>query len=182
VVSQFPQGRLIVVPGVGHSVLTADFSYCSQRATRQWILGTLEAPIQAACPRVPPLVKILGAFPAKPAKPTAKSTLALASKTVREAEATWLQLLFSSVSFTPRGIYGGKLANTKNGDAFILTKYALAPGVFVSGKITFVDIGPPSTYKGTIRVSGPAATAGTLKFTKNSVSGKLGGHPVKGTY
>jgi hypothetical protein len=52
----------------------------------------------------------------------------------------------------------------------------------VSGKITFVDIGPPSTYKGTIKVSGPAATAGTLKFTKNSVSGKLGGHSVKGTY
>ena len=64
VISQFPQGRLIVVPGVGHSVLTADFSYCSQRATRQWILGTLEAPTQAACPRVPPLVKILGVFPA----------------------------------------------------------------------------------------------------------------------
>ena len=84
---------------------------------------------------MPPLVKILGAFPANAAKPTAKSTLALASKTVREAEATWLQLLFSSVSFTPRGLYGGKLANTKNGDGFTLTKYALAPGVFVSGKI-----------------------------------------------
>jgi hypothetical protein len=182
VISQFPQGRLIVVPGVGHSVLTADFSYCSQRAARQWILGTLDAPIQAACPRVPPLVKILGAFPAKPVKPTAKSTLALASKTVREAEATWLQLLFSSVSFTPRGVYGGKLANTKKGDGFVLTKYAITPGVFVTGKITFVDIGPPSTYKGTIKVSGPAATAGTLKFTKNSVSGKLGGQSVKGTY
>jgi pimeloyl-ACP methyl ester carboxylesterase len=183
VLTQFPQGRLIVVPGVGHSVLTADFSYCSQRATRQWILGTLDAPIQAVCPRVPPLVKILGAFPPKPGKkPTAKSTLALASKTLREAEATWLQLLFSSVSFTPRGVYGGKLVNTKSGDGFVLTKYAIAPGVLLSGKVTFVDVGPPSIYKGTVKVSGLAAAAGTLTISKNSLSGKLGGHPIKGTY
>jgi hypothetical protein len=132
---------------------------------------------------VPPLVKILGAFPAKPSKrPTTKSTLTVASKTMREAEATWLQLLFSSVSFTPRGVYGGKLVNTKTGDGFILTKYAIAPGVFLTGKVMFVALGPPSTYKGTVKVSGPAAATGTLKFSKNSVSGKLGGRSVKASY
>jgi hypothetical protein len=182
VISQFPQGRLLVVPGVGHSVLTTDFSFCSQRAVRAWILGTLVAPTQAQCPRVPPLVKILGAFPGKPAKRTAQSTLAAATKTMREAQATWLQLLFSTTNFTPRGLYGGKLVNTKNGDGFNLTRYSVAPGVLLTGKITFVDLGPPTTYKGTVKVSGPAAVAGTLRFTKNSVSGTLGGRRVKASY
>jgi pimeloyl-ACP methyl ester carboxylesterase len=182
VISQFPQGRLLVVPGVGHSVLTTDFSFCSQRAVRAWILGTLVAPTQAQCPRVQPIVKILGAFPRKPAKRTVQATLAAASKTLREAEATWLQLLFSSTNFTPRGLYGGKLVGTSNGDGFTLTRYSLAPGVVVTGKITFVDIGPPTTYKGTLKVSGPAAVAGTLKFSKNSVTGTLGGRKVRGSY
>jgi pimeloyl-ACP methyl ester carboxylesterase len=182
VVAQFPQGRLLVVPGVGHSVLTADFSYCSQRAVRSWILGTLVAPTQAACPRVPPLVKILSAFPRRPAKPTVKSTLAVATRAVREAQATWLQLLFSSAEFAPRGLYGGKLVSTKSGNGFTLTRYSIAPGVLVSGKLTLVDIGPPSTYRGTVRVSGSAVVAGTLRFSKNSVTGTLGGKRVKGKY
>jgi pimeloyl-ACP methyl ester carboxylesterase len=183
VVNQFPQGRLIVVPGVGHSVLSADFSYCSQRAVRAWILGTLQAPVQAACPRVKPLVRTVPTFPSSPAKASAKSTLTIAAKTVREAEATFLQLLFTSEPITPRGLYGGKLTLAKSGAAFTLTKYAVAPGVFVSGKITFVALGPPSTYKGTIKVSGPRALAGSLKITaKGGISGTLGGTSVKGAY
>src|SRR5205823_14227794 len=39
VVSQFPQGRLIEVPGAGHSVPGQGGSVCSQRAVRAWILG-----------------------------------------------------------------------------------------------------------------------------------------------
>jgi hypothetical protein len=183
VVNLFPQGRLIVVPGVGHSVTTADFSYCSQRAVRAWILGQLNAPQQAACPRVQPLVKVVGAFPKQPTKPSTASTLTTVGKTVREAEATFLQLLFSTTEFTPRGLYGGKLVNSKNGDSFTLTKYALAPGVFVSGKVTFVDVGPPSTYKGTLKVSGPRAVAGTVTITaKGAISGTLGGKRVAGKY
>jgi hypothetical protein len=55
--------------------------------------------------------------------------------------------------------------------------------VLVSGKITFVDIGPSSTYKGTIKVSGSAAVAGTLKITKNDkLTGRLGGRTVSATY
>jgi hypothetical protein len=34
VVGRFHQGRLLVVPGVGHSVLGADASFCSQQAVR----------------------------------------------------------------------------------------------------------------------------------------------------
>ena len=54
--------------------------------------------------------------------------------------------------------------------------------MLVTGKITFVNVGPPISYKGTVKISGSAAVAGTLTFSKNSVSGRLGGRPVKGSY
>jgi len=182
VLSSFPQGRLIVVPGVGHSVTSplSDTSACSQNAVRQWILGTLVAPTRAACPRVQPLAKVVGAFPARPTRRSLSSTLVVASKAVRDAEATFFQAAFSSTGFKPRGLYGGTLAITKDG--FKLTRYSIAPGVVVTGNLAIVNIGPPVGWKGTIRVAGPAAVAGTLRFSKDTVTGTLGGHRVKGTY
>ncbi len=182
VVRQFPQGRLIVVPGVGHSVTSplSDTSACSQNVVRQWILGTLVAPTQAMCPRVQPLAKVVGAFPGRPARLSVASTLEVASKTVRDAEATFFAAAFSSTSLKPRGLYGGTLAVTRDG--FRLTRYSLAPGLVVSGNLAVVDIGPPVNWKGTVRVAGSAAVAGTLRFSKNAVTGTLGGRRVNGTY
>ncbi|HEX6662276.1 MAG TPA: alpha/beta fold hydrolase [Gaiellaceae bacterium] len=182
VVREFPQGRLIVVPGVGHSVTSplSDTSACSQSVVRQWILGTLVAPTQAMCPRVQPLAKVVGAFPGRPAHLSAASTLAVASKTVRDAEATFFAAAFSSTTLKPRGLYGGTLTVTKDG--FRLTRYSLAPGLVVSGNLAVVDIGPPVNWKGTVRVAGSAAVAGTLRFSKNAVTGTLGGRRVNGTY
>ena len=48
VAAQFPQGHVLVVPGVGHSVLGADASGCSQRAVRSWMLG---GAVPATCAR-----------------------------------------------------------------------------------------------------------------------------------
>ncbi len=109
-----------------------------------------------------------------------QSTLALAAKTLREAEASWWQLNPPATSL--RGLFGGKLVQLKKGDGFTLARYALAPGVFVTGKVAFADIGPPATFKGTVKVFGPRAVAGTLKLSKKSVSGRLGGRPVKASY
>jgi pimeloyl-ACP methyl ester carboxylesterase len=183
VVNQFPQGKLLVVPGVGHSVTGADVSGCSQNYIRQWILGTLNAPDRAECiKRVKPLAKVLGAFPQRPSR-TAAQTLADVGKTLREAEATSWFGLSSSARFAARGLYGGKLVNAKNGFDFTVTRYSLAPGVLISGTMKFVDIGPPSTYKGTLKVSGSAAVAGTLKIAKNGkIAGTLGGRPVSSRY
>ena len=180
VVSQFPQGRLIEVPGVGHSVTGQDASFCSQRALREWILGTLNAPKLAQCPRVAPVSKVLRAFPQAPKRASVSSTLAVAGRALREAEASWWQLNPPATTF--RGLYGGKVAQLKKGDGFMLTRYALAPGIFVSGKVLFADIGPPSTFKGTVKVFGPRAIAGTLKISMNSLSGRLGGRPAKAAY
>jgi pimeloyl-ACP methyl ester carboxylesterase len=181
VINQFPQGKLLVVPGVGHSVTGADASGCSQNYVRQWMLGTLNAPDRAQCAsRVQPIAKVLNAFPRRPPSRTVAQTLATVGKTLREGEAMFW---FGSGAFTARGLYGGKFVSSRNGNAFTLTRYSLAPGVLVSGKLTFVDIGPPSTYKGTIKVSGSAAVAGTLTVAKTGkVTGRLGGRRVSARY
>jgi TAP-like protein len=180
VVSQFPQGRLIEVPGVGHSVTGQDASFCSQRALREWILGTLDAPKLAQCPRVAPVAKVLRAFPQSARRASVSSTLSIAGRALRDAEAFWWQLNPPATSW--RGLFGGKVAQLKKRDGFRLTRYALAPGVFVSGTVLFADIGPPSTFKGTLKVFGPRAVAGTLRISKNSLSGRLGGRPVRAAY
>jgi pimeloyl-ACP methyl ester carboxylesterase len=178
--ARFPHGKLLVVPGVGHSVTTADFSGCSQNYVRQWILGTLNAPDDAQCAdRVQPLAKLIKVFPKRPAHATSASTLTVVGQTVREAEATWWFFL----PRTARGLYGGKLAGKATSDTFTLTRYAAAPGVLVSGKLKLADVGPPSTFSGTVKVSGSAAVAGTLKIAKNGrITGTLGGRKVSSRY
>jgi hypothetical protein len=126
--------------------------------------------------------KILGAFPRRPAKATVKVTLTDAARTVREAQATWLQLILSSASFAPRGLYGGKLVASQKDLSFSLSRYSTVSGIQVTGKVSFVPGDLPLSYKGTVRVSGSAAIAGTLKFSKSSISGRLGGRVVKGSY
>jgi pimeloyl-ACP methyl ester carboxylesterase len=178
---QFPQGKLLVVPGVGHDVTGQDFSGCAQNYVRSWILGTLNAPKEAECiHRVPPLLKILGAFPRRPAHSVA-ATLAAAGKTLREAEATWFDI--ATPGGVERGLYGGKIKSLKNTTAFTLANYSVAPGVTLTGKISFATLGPPTTYKGTVRVSGPAAVAGKLTITKaGTISGTFGGRHISGRY
>ena len=180
VVDQFPQGKLLIVNGVGHSVIGADVSTCSWGYVRQWILGTLNAPDRAECTqRVLPIAKVVTAFPPRPRR-TTPQTLSTVGKTLREAEATFW---FGAGRFTARGLNGGKLVNANSGNGFTVTRYSLAPGVQISGKVTLVDIGPPSRFRGTVRVTGPAAVAGTLTITKTGkISGRLGGRPVSGRY
>jgi pimeloyl-ACP methyl ester carboxylesterase len=178
VVNQFPHGKLLVVRGVGHSVTGADASLCSQNYVRQWILGTLNAPDRAECQdRVKPIAKVLRVFPRRPARKAAALTLTAVGQTLREAEAIdWFGLPKQA-----SGLFGGKFVTSKNG--FTLARYSDAPGVLVSGKIKFVRVGPPSTYQGTVKVSGSAALAGTLKIAKNGkISGVLGGRKVSGRY
>ena len=101
-------------------------------------------------------------------------------KTLREAEATFW---FGQEGFVARGLFGGRLHNDAGGRTFTLTRYSLAPGVLVTGKVRLADIGPPSTYTGTVKVSGSAAVAGTLKIAKNGrITGRLGGRTVSARY
>jgi hypothetical protein len=171
----FPQGHLLVVPGVGHSVLTG-FSNCALTSTRDWILGNS---IPSTCPRVPTLVKVVGPF-AKRA--TRAATLALAGRSIREASATWLDALFASQPLVLRGPYGGTVVPLRSQLGFTVTKYSLAPGIAITGKLLASAKSFPLGISGTIRVSGAASLAGTLKVTAKKISGTLGGRKVSATY
>lgn len=175
VVAQFPQGHLLVVPGVGHSVLSADPSGCSQQAVRNWILGGNPP---ATCARPPAFVTPTDAFPAVGAhRLTPGQTLAVVAKTVREAEAMWLMTMVASQHPLPvGGLDAGKLVPAER--AFALDHYSIATGVTLSGRISVVDIGPPTAFKGTVTVGGKAAAAGRLMLARGSLRGKLGGRAV----
>lgn len=172
----FPQGRLLVVPGVGHSVLTTDFSLCAPNAVRSWLA---DGPVLSACPRVPPFVSTLGAYPRAPGRRTAPATLAVAAKTIRDGLATWFEVALGGVA-PAAGLYGGKLVPARSQPAFRLVGYSLAPGVKLTGRLQIVRGLLPLGVSGSVRVSGPAAAAGTIRVTRRALSGTLGGRRVSG--
>ncbi len=173
IVDQFPQGHLVEVPGVGHSVFTADFSGCVPATIREWI-GGASLPRVAACPRVPPFVKTVTTNP-RTARKTAAATAAIVAKTVHEGEAAWGDAIFSGSS-SAAGLYGGRVTSTSTG--FTLTRYSLAQGVTVTGRLAFIPGSLPLGFAGVVRVTGPKAVAGTLTVTRTRLSGTLGGRRV----
>jgi pimeloyl-ACP methyl ester carboxylesterase len=172
VVARFPQGHLLVVPGVGHSVTTTDPSGCAANAVRAWFQSGAVPPRQ--CPRGRPLVPVVPSLPAATtrAKLGAAATYSVASRTIREAQAAWLMANDSQVA----GIHAGKLVPGRRG--FTLTRYAIAPGVELTGSFRVLGTNLPLSFEGTVRVGGAAAAHGILGLSGNSLKGTLGGRLV----
>jgi pimeloyl-ACP methyl ester carboxylesterase len=173
ILGSFPQGHVIVVPGVGHSVFTADLSGCAPSVVRQWIRGA-SIPRTGSCPRVPPAMQTVTAIP-RTARKAAAATAAIVAKTVHEGEAAWGEAIFNGAS-TTSGLYGGRVVATSTG--FSMTGYTLVPGVVLNGRLAFIPGKLPLAFVGTVRVSGPKAVAGTLKVTRTRLTGTLGGRKV----
>ena len=174
VVARFPQGHLLVVPGIGHSTVTADPSACAARAVRSWMQGDA---VPDQCPRPKPLVRPVPALPAPgPASPkrpdSAPQTYAIASKTLVEAEAMWLTAAPSSVA----GVFGGKLVTSQR--SFTLARYSIARGITLTGTIRLTKIELPLVFQGTVTVGGAAAAPGILGLSGTSLRGTLGGRVV----
>jgi len=178
IVAQFPQGKLVVVPGVGHSVTTADWSGCAALAVHDWMLDPSS---NDSCPRPPFLVPPIAAIPhlsksTKHASPAA--TFALASKTLAEAEAAWLFASFSDSPASVPGLTSGTMTPI-GGDGFRLAGYGLVPGVTLSGTLREAERGGVAMkFQGTLEVAGRVAARGTLALTASSLRGKLGGKSV----
>jgi pimeloyl-ACP methyl ester carboxylesterase len=178
VVARFPQGRLLVVPGVGHSTVTADFSGCAIQAVHTWMTGGVPP---GECARPQPLVANVPALPALPTRPHRMSpaaTLAVVRATLREAEAAWLMTdgLTGSNETVP-GIYGGRLTSPSS-SSIALAGYTVAHGIAVSGRLKIAKPGPPLVFNGVLTVSGPAAATGVLGVKGGSLRGTLGGKLV----
>ncbi len=172
VVSRFPHGQLLVVPGVGHSTVTADPSGCALQSVRTWMLG---GPIPAQCPRSATFLAPIPALPAAgpPGKTrTALATYSIARKTLSEAEASWLM---GAEPVIP-GAYGGKLAAGQR--EFTLTRYAAAPGVTLTGTLRLTSTNLPLRFQGTVTVGGASGANGILGLNGNSLRGTLGGRLV----
>ena len=108
------------------------------------------------------------------------ATLVVAAKAVRDAEASWVQAVLSGV--TPAGLFGGSLVVSQSGAAFTLKAYSIVPGVRLGGKLSVAGPGFPIGFKGTLRVSGPKAAAGTIHVSRHSLSGLLGGRRVRSSF
>jgi pimeloyl-ACP methyl ester carboxylesterase len=178
VASQFPQGKVLLVPGVGHSVVTADPSFCAARQVRAWMLGDT---VLSQCPLSNPYLSTVPAFaPVRTTKPKPASTtktLALAMKTIREAEGMWLMTLGGNGAVA--GVYSGRLLTTAT-RTFTLVHYSVAPGVELSGRIRFVKFGPPLQFDGVVTVGGTGAAHGLLGIAGDKVGGTLDGTIVSG--
>jgi len=186
IAGRFPQGRLLTVPGVGHSVLGADFTTCSGDAVKTWLNGGVPP---TRCPRSPMLVNPIGAFPAsfgalRPAGAAGVRgrTLTAVAKTVREAAASWgLAVTGFTAARTIAGPYGGVIRSS--GVTFSLSRYSLVPGVQVSGSLHLYRPGTglplPARFVGTVRVSGAKAAHGQLAVGRATLSGRLSGRKVR---
>jgi pimeloyl-ACP methyl ester carboxylesterase len=172
VVSRFPQGQLVVVPGVGHDPVDADFSGCAALAVRAWMTGGTPA---SQCTRSAPFLHPIPALPAPTVRRTpwnAQTTYSIALKTVADAEASWL----GSGSPVVPGIYGGKLSAGQR--QFTLSRYSIAPGVTVTGTIRLTKTTLPLSFQGTLTVGGRSAATGILGLDGTSLRGTLGGRLV----
>lgn len=188
VAARFPQGRVLVVPGVGHSVLGQDLSGCAENAVKTWLAGGVPP---SRCNRVPPLLAPLAAFPASVAalKPAGAPglrgrTLVAVSRTVREAAATW-GVAFTGFAQTPpvvAGPFGGTLR--LSGLTFSLARYSAVPGLALTGKLTLYrparGLALPLKFVGSVTVTGKKAAHGRLRVGRTALSGKLGGRAVRG--
>jgi pimeloyl-ACP methyl ester carboxylesterase len=181
--ARFPQGHLVAVPGVGHSVLGTDLTTCTQNAVATWLSGGVPA---SRCPRSPLLVNPIGAFPTSLGSLGSRTrgrTLAAVSKTVREAAASWAFALTGfGRAHAIAGLYGGSIRIS--GTTFTLKRYSLVPGVQVSGILELYrpDRGAilPARFVGSLHVLGPKAAHGRLSVGPKVLSGILGGLRVRG--
>jgi pimeloyl-ACP methyl ester carboxylesterase len=179
VVARFPQGHLLVVPGVGHSTVTADPSGCAVNAVRSWML---DQGVPGSCPRTKPLVLPVSALPAPgQAHPkrllTARATYLIAKESVQDAQALWLMTGGASGGAeTVPGAFGGRMVAT--GNTISLRNFSDARGVSLSGTLTLKRFGPPLVFQGAVTVAGTAASHGVLGLTGASLRGALGGRSV----
>jgi pimeloyl-ACP methyl ester carboxylesterase len=168
VAAGFPRGHLVVVPGVGHSVLTADPSGCAVKAVQKWLAGGVPA---AECPRARSLLGLVGQLPAtvsaaRPAPGTTGlrgRTLALARSTVSESLAALL-----TSGGAPRGMFGG-VARVSGGKVRLAT-YSDVPGLALSGSFSLevAHSGALLQPVGIVRVSGKNAASGVIVFANGS--------------
>jgi pimeloyl-ACP methyl ester carboxylesterase len=186
VASLFPQARLYVAPGTGHSALGSDASGCMERAFARFFRGRR---MPRACRRrrkrefrpapVPPLtlkeVPRAGRVSGKTGR--ALGAVALTLDDVSEDLFSAFLANFDEASGDARGggLRGGRYLSRGSG-TLSLDGVEFVPGVRVSGRIrSFQESG----QKGRLRITGRATPNGRLSIRGNRVRGRLGRRRVR---
>ena len=179
--SRFPRGRVLVAPGVGHTVIGS--SRCADGAVRTWMLGGNPP---SRCARVPLTLRPLGLLPVsvESARPLGRMrgvvgrTLAATVATLREAEAAWL------VQYPAGWVVGldGGLLDGEDFDVFRFSAFSDVPGLAVSGRITFSvsKLGAlvPGSEHGIVEIGGDRAVHGFVQIRNHRMFGIVGGRHV----
>ena len=177
---QLPRSSLVVVPGAGHSVLSADTPGCAGRAFARFMAGRL---LSAPCPRrrlerpsAPPPAALRAVTPVPGIPGHAGRTAAALRLTLADVSAD------SEASVVRRRgrIRGGGLRRGSYvlGPRFLrLRGVSLVTGVRVAGLLR--RLGGPS-QSGTLRITGRRAARGAVRVEGRRFVGTLGGRRVSG--
>jgi pimeloyl-ACP methyl ester carboxylesterase len=170
--AQYPNAKVLAVPGVGHSVLTSDASGCAVKG----LVAFLGAKTVAPCSKKTGLAPLQNlSAPYAPATIGALRPLrlsGLAGRTYSAVNVTLtgmgydLAATFGTETGRSPGLRGGYVRIS--GAALELHDVEWIRGVRLSGRLG-------SSGAGTLTVGGPAAAPGTVTFTKEGVSATLGG-------
>jgi pimeloyl-ACP methyl ester carboxylesterase len=170
--AQYPNAKVLAVPGVGHSVLTSDISGCALKG----MVGFLRAQPVATCSQkggLTPLQNLSAPYaPATIGSLRPQLLSGLPGRTFSAVSVTLtgmgydIAATFGTQTGRSPGLRGGYIRVGRT--ALELHDVEWIRGVRVSGRLR-------SAGAGTLTVSGPAAAPGTVTFTSKGVSGTLGG-------
>jgi hypothetical protein len=172
-VAQFPQGHVLVAPGVGHDVL--DSSTCVDNAVRTWLDGGVPP---ASCPRIRPLIAPSGPIPSSVTTTAGGSrrgrTLAAVSLTLREV----LPLLVELPGTTSiHGLVGGSVGWSASSLVPVLSfkHYSDIAGIEMTGAVQLevAKLGISTPFLGTIKITGSKAAHGSVRVHGASVRFQL---------
>ena len=168
---QYPNGKLLAVRSAGHSVLTTDFTGCA----RTGVVAFLRGQAVQQCSQLN--TRDRAALPAGPFIPASISglrptgTSGLPGRTFSAVRVTLTGIAFDTTGldldkrFRLPGLRAGYI--TGKGTSLTLHGVEWVRGVKVSGTLR--------GSSGTLTVSGSQAAAGTVRFTRSSATGTLGG-------
>ncbi len=174
--SQYPNARVLPVPGVGHSVLGSDLSECAATGLAAFLAGGTIAPCDRekaiAIPRAPFVPASLAALrPAPKMRGAAGRTTTAVAITLLEF-ARLVTLIDPTESATARipGLRGGNVTVTK--DKVTFRAFEIVRGVRVSGSIRGDE--------GSLTVTAPGGITGVLTFREGApIRGTIGGVPAE---
>jgi pimeloyl-ACP methyl ester carboxylesterase len=173
--AQIPGARLLRFPGIGHAVLGFDQSGCARRAVRRLLAGSQIR--SGSCggrdnrigSELPPPTRLaavrgIGGVGRGPGR-----IVNAVLRTMYEAGYHDELRRYAGAGTRGGGLHGGSYRSTSR--AIELRRYALVPGVRVSGRFSYRRNG----LAGRMRVAGPGRLDGTLRITPSRIRGTIGG-------